>query len=65
MTKEELIELVKDIMTAEGTEEEISQKLALFKKNVPHPRAADFIYHDDLSAEEIVDKSLAYKPIQL
>jgi hypothetical protein len=65
MTREELIELVKEIMTAEGTEEEISQKLALFKKNVPHPRAADFIYHDDLSAEEVVDKSLAYKPIQL
>jgi hypothetical protein len=65
MTREELIDLVKEIMAAEGTEEEIDQKLSLLRKNVPHPRVSNLIYHDDLSAEEVVDKALAYKPIQL
>jgi len=65
MTREELIELVKKISAAEGTEEEINNMLSLLKKNVPDPRVSNYIYWDDLTPEEVVDKALKYKPIQL
>lgn len=65
MTREELIKLVEEIMMWEGTEEELTKKLDIFKKNVPHPNPINLIYWDDLTAEEVVDKALSYKPIQL
>lgn len=66
MTREELIDLVKDIMNVKGkTEEQINALIDVLEKNVPHPAVSDLIYYDDLTAEEIVDKALSYKPIQL
>ncbi len=66
MTREELINLVKEIMNVKGkTEEELVKLLEKFKKNVPHPAPSDLIYWDDLTPEEVVDKALNYKPIQL
>jgi len=65
MTKEELIELVKKIMNAEGTEEEHQANIMLFKENVRHPSPTNLIYHDDLTAEEVVNKALSNNPIQL
>lgn len=78
MNREELIEIGKRIKEAEGTEEEIDQLYELFSKNVPHPRGANLFFYpenynsrrDDISkynptVEEVVDKALAYKPIQL
>lgn len=34
-------------------------------KNVPDPRVTNHIFYADLTPEEVVDKALAYKPIQL
>jgi hypothetical protein len=66
MTREQLIELVKKIQPVEGhSEEEIHEMVHLFIKNVPDPNAYENIFHSDFAAEEIVDKALAYKPIQL
>lgn len=65
MTREELMKLVEEIMTWEGTEEELAEKLDLLKKNVPHPSPSNLIYWDDLTPEEVVDKVLNYKPIRL
>lgn len=65
MTREELIELVKKIMTADGTEAELHKNVALLMKNVPDPRVTNHIFYADLTPEEVVDKALAYKPIQL
>jgi hypothetical protein len=78
MTREELIELGKKIVNCEGTEEEIDAMYELFSKNVPHPNGANLFFYpenynarrDDLSRynptiEEVVDKALSYKPIQL
>lgn len=69
MTREELIELAQKIMNAEGaTEEEYRANIHLFKANVPDPNAANYFFdmkYKDLSIEEIVDKALSYKPIQL
>lgn len=69
LSRSELIELVKKICDAEGTEEEQEDMMSLLQANVPHPEVSDLIYYppDDaeLSPEEIVDRALAYKPIQL
>ena len=66
MTREELIELVIQIMDVENnTEVEIDRLLDELKVNVPHPSPANLIYHEELTPEEIVDQALSYKPIQL
>ena len=66
MTRDELIELVVTIKSVgDRTEEEIDQLIDQLERNVPHPEVSDLIYYDDLTAEEIVDKALSYKPIQL
>jgi hypothetical protein len=78
MTRLELIELGKNIINCEGTEQEISIMIDTFNQNVPHPKGAGLFYYpenynarkDDLSqynpsVEEVVDKVLGYKPIQL
>jgi hypothetical protein len=65
MTREELIELVKKIMTVQGTEEEIDKMIEVLKKNVPDPRVSNYIFYAEMTPEQIVDKALSYKPIQL
>ncbi|MBB6464123.1 bacteriocin immunity protein [Flammeovirga kamogawensis] len=66
MTRKELIDLVKDITTVENkTEKEINELLEILKQNVPDPEVSDLIYYDELTPEEIVDKALSYRPIQL
>ncbi|WP_449386681.1 hypothetical protein [Chryseobacterium lineare] len=69
MNKEELIQLAKDIMNAIGkTEEENDAMLQRFLDNVPDPNASDLFFsqdYEDLTAEEIVEKALSYKSIQL
>ena len=65
MERNELITLVKEIISWQGTEDELAGKLLLLKQNVPHPAPSDLIFWDDLTPEEVVDKALSYKPIAL
>jgi len=78
MTRTELIQLGKKIVNCEGSEKEIDLMIDLFNQNVPHPKGASLFYYpenynarkDDISkynptVEEVVDKALNYKPIQL
>lgn len=68
MMKEELIELVNKIMNAEYKDEEEGNKLIhLLENNISDPNISDLIFHPqaEMTAEEIVEKALAYKPIRL
>lgn len=69
MTREELLEIAKRIISLETeSEKEEEELLELFGKNVPAPNFVDYFFESewaDLTAEEIVEKSLSYKPIQL
>jgi hypothetical protein len=66
MERRELIELVTELYNSEGkTEEEENRLLELLEKNVPHPEVSDLIYWHDLTPEEVVDRALAYRSIQL
>ncbi|CAN7743057.1 bacteriocin immunity protein [Paenibacillus sp. LjRoot56] len=66
LIKEELIELVRKIMNVEGSEEEIDNMIEILKSNVPHPEVSDLIYwnENELTAEQVVEQALSYKPIQ-
>jgi hypothetical protein len=65
LSKEELIQLVQNIMMVNGSEEEIDRWLDIFVANVSHPQAADLIFHaePELTPPEIVEIALAYQPI--
>ncbi|MBA2937108.1 bacteriocin immunity protein [Paenibacillus sp. CGMCC 1.16610] len=67
LNKEELIELVRKIMNVEGSEEVIDNMIKLLKSNVPYPEVSDLIYwnENELTAEQVVEQALNYKPIQL
>ena len=67
MTRDDLIQLVEKIIKVQGTEEEIDKMLNLLQSKVPYPGVSDLIYwnEDNLTVEQIVDKALSYKPIQL
>lgn len=62
--KEELIKIVEKIINAEGSEEELDNLIDVVEKNVPHPNVSDLIFwnEDELSAEEIVEKAMKYRP---
>jgi hypothetical protein len=78
MTRNELIELGKRIVAAEGSEAELDDLMEIFDKNVPHPSGSNLFYWPenyntrttiiseyDPTVEEVVDRCLAYKPIIL
>jgi len=75
LTREQLIELVEKIQQAAGTEDEIHGWLTQVEHNVPDPNVSNLIFYYDngrmskadknLSAEEVIDRALAYKPIIL
>lgn len=67
MTRDELIGLVEKIMAADCSETEHEALVELLEKSVLHPRVLDLIYHTkpELTAEEVVDQALAYRPIAL
>lgn len=65
LSREELIKLVDQIKSGDGTEEEIDSLIDLLMENVPDPQVSNLIFYDDLPSAEIVDRALDYKPIQL
>ena len=67
VTRAELVEAVRRIIDADGSEEELNSLMDDVSAEVPHPSWTDLIFHSDkdLSAEEVVDEALRYKPIQL
>lgn len=67
LNKEQLIKLVEEIVNPNIKEEEINEKINLFEKNVPHPAPTDLIFWNEveLSPQEIVERSLNYRHINL
>lgn len=65
LERKELIDLIEQIKSFEGTEEEEDILLEKLQKLVLDPEISDYIYWTDMSSEEIADKVLTYKPIIL
>ena len=65
MSRDDLIELVDKIMKCEGTEEEVDNMIEVLKRNVLDPEVTYYIFYEENTPEQVVDKALAYKPIIL
>lgn len=71
-SRSELVRLVERITQADGqTQTEADALVENFLAAVPHPRATDLIFYPEsvvgreLSAEEVVDLALGYRPVEL
>ncbi|MFD5972694.1 hypothetical protein [Streptomyces bacillaris] len=69
---DQLVELVRKIMAAQGAGEEIDRLVGILETRVPHPRVLNLIYHPDaegfadgLTAEQVVETALFYTPFAL
>jgi hypothetical protein len=68
-SREQLVALVQRIMGATGSEEEQHADRAYLRASVADPQVLDYIYWPpdgkEMSAEEVIDRALAYRPIEL
>ncbi len=65
LNREILLDIIRKLQNAEGSEEEEVSWLETLERNVPHPEISDLIFYDDLSPEEILDRALKHTPISL
>lgn len=78
MTKNELIELGRQIVAAQGCDSKINELMEIFDKNVPHPNGSNLFYYQENydartvlisqynpTVEEVVNLCLASTPILL
>lgn len=60
-----MIELVDKVFAHEGTEQQGDEWLDTIQCHVPHPEVGNLMFQSELSAEEIINRALAYQPVQL
>jgi hypothetical protein len=69
LTKTELVNRVERLISGKWTDEEMEALFEEIAENVPCPSSSiqGYIFHskDNANAETIVERMLAYKPIQL
>jgi hypothetical protein len=69
MDREEALSLVRRLMAADFThEDEADEAMAKLERGLVCPHIGDYIYWDfdpKLTAEEIVNRALAYEPLAL
>ncbi|MFG3259194.1 SMI1/KNR4 family protein [Streptomyces sp. NPDC048172] len=65
--REEMVTLVRALAEARTTEAEADAAVDALEARVPHPAVTDLIFHQDppLTAEEVVDRAMAYRPVAL
>lgn len=65
MSRDELLSGVRKLRAVQGTDEEQINLLHELTRLSGYPELGLLIYHTTLTVEEVVDKALAYRPIQL
>lgn len=66
LSREEIIDLIKEITDCENkSEKEIDRLTVKLEQGVIDPEISNYIYWSDMTPEEIADKVLEYKPIEL
>jgi hypothetical protein len=63
--RDRLLDLVRRIRVFDGGPAEHDRLIDEFDRLAPHPEATTFIFYDDLPDAEIVERVMAYKPIEL
>ena len=65
LTKDEIVELIEEIVKCDKSEEEIDGLIDKLEEGVLDPQISDYIFWDEKTPEEIADIVLRYKPIEL
>lgn len=66
LTKREIVDLIEQITDCENnSEENIDKLIEKLEQGVLDPQISDYIFWSDMTAEQIADKALGYKPIEL
>ena len=70
LTREEMIALVERIIRHDGDEDQISEWLDQLARAIPNPHISQIIFwpepdEEGLTPEQIVDKAMQYRPIEL
>ena len=65
INKRRTYQISKKIMNCESSEAEVDEMIAILETNVSDPEVTDYIYYDEKTPEEVVDKALACKPVVL
>ncbi len=65
LTKDEIVELIEEIVKCDKIEEEIDELIDKLEEGVLDPQISDYIFWDEKTPEEIADIVLRYKPIYL
>lgn len=66
-SREELVRMVQKLIDADLPEEDGDRLIEGLEASVSHPRVTDLIYYHTpkLTAEDVVERALAYRPIEL
>lgn len=67
LTRTEMIELIERLMRGEGDDDEARAWIEALERSIPNPHILDLFFYDrsELTAEQILDKASAYRPIEL
>ena len=65
LSRQEIIELINQIIACEGTEQEQEALTHKLKEGVLDPEIITYVFLSEMTPEEIADKALSYKPICL
>lgn len=66
LSKDEIINLIDEITKCGNkSEEEIDGLIEKLEQGVLDPQISDYIFWSEMSPEEIADRALRYKPIEL
>lgn len=65
LDRQQIIDLIQKLRIENLSEEEEDAVLEKLEQGVLDPEISDYIYWSKLSAEQIADKVLSYKPINL
>lgn len=67
LTRGEMVDLVGRLMRGEGSDEEANEWINEIHRSVPHPDVSGMIFYpeEELTSEEIIDRAISYRPIEL
>ena len=66
LAKEEIINLINEITEGEDkSEEDIDRLIEKLEQGVLDPQTSNYIFWSEMTPEEIADRTLRYRPIEL
>ena len=60
-----LLNEIREIRAGAGTEAELDARLANLRRELIDPAILNYMFHSNMSDEEVLAKCLAYRPIML